>query len=75
VTPFTVARQAAPPMEFSRQKYWSGLPFPSPGDLSNPRIKHGSPALQTDSLPPLWKSYGMKRRLHKAFAITGGKAT
>ena len=34
--------------EFSRQQYWSGLPFPSPGDLPNPR----SPALQADSLPP-----------------------
>ena len=37
-------------MEFSRQKYWSGLPFPSPGDCPNPGIKPGSPALQTDSL-------------------------
>ena len=38
-------------MEFSGQKYWSGLPFPSPGDLPNPGIKPGSPALQADSLP------------------------
>ena len=38
-------------MEFSRQEYRSGLPFPSPGDLPNPRIKPGSPALQADSLP------------------------
>ena len=38
-------------MEFSRQEYWSGLPFPSPGDLSNPGIKSGSPALQAVSLP------------------------
>ena len=37
-------------MEFSRQKYWSGLLFPSQGDLPNPEIKHGSPALQADSL-------------------------
>jgi len=37
-------------MEFSRQEYWSGLPFPSPGDLPNPGIKPGSPALQADSL-------------------------
>ena len=35
----------------SRQEYWSGLPFPSPGDLPNPGIKPGSPALQVDSLP------------------------
>ena len=39
-------------MEFSRQEYWSGLTFPSPGDLLNPEIKPRSPALQTDSLPP-----------------------
>jgi len=38
-------------MRFSRQGYWSGLPFPSPGDLPNPGIKLGSPALQADSLP------------------------
>jgi hypothetical protein len=39
-------------MELSRQEYWRGLPFPSPGDLSNPGIKPRSPALQADSLPP-----------------------
>ena len=38
-------------MGFPRQEYWSGLPFPSPGDLPNPGIEPGSPALQTDSLP------------------------
>ena len=38
-------------MGFSRQEYWSGLPFPSPGDLPNPGIEPGSPALQTDALP------------------------
>ena len=38
-------------MEFSRQEYWSGLPFPSPGDLPSPDIETGSPALQADSLP------------------------
>ena len=38
-------------MEFSRQEYWSGEPFPSPGDLPNPGIKPRSPALQADSLP------------------------
>ena len=37
-------------MEFSRQGYWSGLPFPSPGDLSDPGIEPGSPALQVDAL-------------------------
>ena len=38
-------------MEFSRQEYWSGLPFPPPGDLPDPAIKSGSPALPADSLP------------------------
>ena len=38
-------------MEFSRPEYWSGRPFPSPGDLPNPEIKPTSPALQADSLP------------------------
>ena len=38
-------------MEFSRQEYWSGLPFPSPGDLRNPGFEPGSPTLQTDALP------------------------
>ena len=38
-------------MEFSRQKYWSGLPFPSPGDLPDPGIKPGSPMLWADALP------------------------
>ena len=38
-------------MGFSRQEYWSGLPFPSPGDLPDPGIEPGSPALQADSSP------------------------
>ena len=42
--------QAPPSMEFSRQEYWSGLPFPSPGDLSNPGIEPRSPELQADTL-------------------------
>ena len=46
-----VARQAPLSMGFSRQEHWSGLPFPSPGDLPDPGIKPGSPALQADSLP------------------------
>ena len=45
VIPQTVSHQAPLPMEFSRQEYWSGLPFPSPGDLSDPGIKPRSPAL------------------------------
>ena len=50
VIPWTVAYQAPPSMEFSRQDYWSGLPFPSLGDLPDPGIELGSPALQADSL-------------------------
>ena len=49
-TPQTVARQAPLSTGFSRQDYWSGLPFPSPGDLPNPWIKLWSPALQADTL-------------------------
>ena len=45
VAPWTVAHQATLPMEFSRQEYWSELPFPIPGDLPNPGIKCMSPAL------------------------------
>ena len=45
ITPWTVAYQAALSMGFSRQEYWSGLPFPSPGDFSDPGIEPGSPAL------------------------------
>ena len=44
VTPWTVAHQAPPSMEFSRQEYWSGVPFPSPGDLPDPGIEPGSAA-------------------------------
>ena len=47
----TVAHQAPLSVEFSGQEYWSGLPFPSPGDLPDPEIKSGPPALQADSLP------------------------
>jgi len=51
VTPWTVAHQASLSTGFSRQEYWSGLPFPSPGDLPDPGIKPRSPALQEDSSP------------------------
>ena len=49
-TPWTIAHQAPPSMGFSRQEYWSGLPFPSPGDLPDPGIEPRSPALQADAL-------------------------
>ena len=50
-TPWTVAYQAPPSMGFSRQECWSGLPFLSPGDLLDPGMEPGSPALQADALP------------------------
>ena len=50
VTPWTIAHQAPPSMGFSRQEYWSGLPFPSPGDLPDSGIEPRSPALQADTL-------------------------
>ena len=59
-TPWTVAHEAPLSIGFSRQEYWSGLPFPSPGDLPNPGIEPRSPALQADALtsdPPGKPSY------------------
>ena len=49
--PMDCSHWASLSMGFSRQEYWSGLPFPSPGDLPDPGIEPGSPALQIDSLP------------------------
>ena len=49
-TLWTIAHQAPLSIEFSRQEFWSELPFPSPGDLPNPGIEPGSPTLQADSL-------------------------
>ena len=59
-TSWTIAYQGPQSMEFSRQEYWSGLPFPSPGDLPDPGIEPGSPALQADALlsEPAAKSAG-----------------
>ena len=54
---WTVAHQAPPSMGLSRQEYWSGLPFPSPGDLPDPGIEPRSPTLQAEALtsePPGW---------------------
>ena len=55
-------QQAPPSIGFSRQEYWSGLPFPSPGDLPDPGIESRSPALEADTLtsvtsPEEWKGY------------------
>ena len=73
-TPGTVAYQAPPSMGFSRQEYWSGLPFPSPGDLPNPGIEAGSPSLQADTLlsEPPGKPYVAIKILNQ---IEGRKST
>ena len=70
--PRTVAHQTPPSMEFSKQEYWNVLPLPSPRDLPHPRIKPGSPTLQTDVLlfepqrNPSWKEhYGTPRQCIK----------
>ena len=63
---WTVACQAPLFMGFSRQEYWSGLPFPSPGDLPDPGIEAGSPTLQADSSPsePPGKTRSLRKLLH-----------
>ena len=61
VTPWTVACQATLSMEFSRQEYWSGLPFPPPWNLPDPGIKLASPALAGGFFttePATWKTHG-----------------
>ena len=75
-TAWTVAYQAPPPMGFSRQEYWSGLPFPFPGDLPSSGIEPWSPTFQADTLtsePPgkplsslscLYEPYGVKFVTH-----------
>ena len=50
-TPETVAHHGPLSLEFSRQEYWNGMPYSAPGDLLDPEIEPGSPALQADSLP------------------------
>ena len=65
--PWTISCQAPLPMRFSRQEYWSGLPFPSPGDLP-PGIEPGFPALQADSLlsePPGQAGFNLPIKRHR----------
>ena len=69
-TPQTIACQASLSMKFSRQEYWSGWPFPSPGALPNPGIKPRSPALQADSLLiELWRKTA-RQKIHRKIAIS-----
>ena len=74
VTPWTAAYQAPPSMGFSRQEYWSGLPFPSPGDLPDPGIKPWSPVFQADTLTsePPGKSNVKKAPPKDAHALIRG---
>ena len=69
-TPWTVAYQAPPSMGFSRQEYWSGLSFPSPGGLPNPGIEPRSPALQADALPSEPPGKPMARKMSFSQNIT-----
>ena len=64
-TPWTVAHWAPLSMEFSREEYWSGLPFPSPGDLPNPEIEPRSSTLQAASLPSEPRGKPYKALIHK----------
>ena len=77
MTAWTVAHQAPPSMEFSRQEYWSGLPFPSPGDLSDPGIKPRSPTLQADASGPItsWHINGEKMETVTDFIFLVSKIT
>ena len=72
MNPWTIACQAPLSMEFSRQEYWSGLPFPSPGDLPNPGTEPTSPVFQADSSPskPPGKPY--KGIMKKILNLQGG---
>ena len=63
-TPWTISYQAPLSMEFSRQEYWSGLPFPSLGDLPDAGIEPGSPALQADALPSEPPGIGQRQILY-----------
>ena len=69
-TPWTVAYEVPPSLEFSRQEYWSGLPFPSPGDLPDPGIEPGSPALQTGAFT-IWATFRLFSVLLLARIPTG----
>ena len=69
VIPWTVACQDPLSVDFSRQEYCNGLPFLSPGDLPDPGIEPGPPALQADSVPsePLGKPHSKSRTHDEIF--------
>ena len=66
-TPWTAACQAPLSMGFSRQEYWSGLPFPTPGDIPNPVVEPRFPPLQADSLPS--KSPGKSQKCSRSLCM------
>ena len=72
-TLWTVAYQAPPSMGFSRQEYWSGLPFPSPGDLPDLGIKPGSPALEADALTSEPPGYVTITQYHCIMIVNNNK--
>ena len=65
-TPWTLELDMPQSMEFSRQEYWSGLPFPFPGDLPDPGIEPGSPALRADTLPSELRGKNLSQNLKAA---------
>ena len=67
MTSWTVDYQVPLSMEFSRQEYWSGLPFSSPGNLPNPGIKLGSPSLQADALAS--EPWCNQKKKHKQMSL------
>ena len=74
-TPWTVAHQARRSMGFSRQEYWRGLPFPSPGDLPHRGIEPGFPTLQADALtsePPVLSEAKVNALGGKKYFVEGG---
>ena len=71
VTPWTAAHQVPLFMEIPRQKYWSGLPFPSPGNVPNPGIKPRSPELQADALASETIGRGIKKKKAGTHRVPG----
>ena len=73
MTPWAVARQASLSMGFPRQEHWSGLPFPSPGDIPDPGIKHGFSRLLADSLlsEPQGRHYLMTVMENNSYKLKG----
>ena len=74
MTLWTVAHKAPPSMGFSRQEYWSGLPFPFPEDLPDPEIEPRSPSLQADALTSEPNQKAQKEKLENEMSIEAFKS-